>query len=149
MAMLEPFFDQVRRALTPVVHEIAQCPQPDAPFLHAVYPVHEQKVFTDRVMALMGISRDDCAVGETEHPFTDGSNKHDVRITTHYHEDMVLSNLYSVIHEGGHALYELGIGDDHSGLMELPEGTVPGTDICDILPIRMENRKRYIIVGVG
>ena len=115
MAMLEPFFDQVRRALTPVVHEIAQCPQPDAPFLHAVYPVHEQKVFTDRVMALMGISRDDCAVGETEHPFTDGSNKHDVRITTHYHEDMVLSNLYSVIHEGGHALYELGIGDDLQG----------------------------------
>ncbi len=31
---------------------------------------------------------------------------------------------------------ELGIGDDHSGLMELPADTVPGTDILDLLPIR-------------
>ena len=31
---------------------------------------------------------------------------------------------------------ELGISDDHSGLMELDADTVPGTDICDIFPIR-------------
>ena len=63
------------------------------------------------------ISRDDCAVGETEHPFTEGFNKHDVRIATHYHEENVLSNLYSVVHEGGHALYELGIADEYQGTL--------------------------------
>ena len=108
MAMLDPFFEQLRTSLAPVILAVGERPKPDAPFLHAVYPVHEQRAFTDRLMALMGIDRADCAVGETEHPFTCGFGRHDVRITTHYHEDHVTYSLYSVIHEGGHALYELG-----------------------------------------
>ena len=44
----------------------------------------------------------------TEHPFTNNFGNHDVRITTHYYEDNLVSSMYSVIHEGGHALYELG-----------------------------------------
>ena len=112
---LDPFFALLRGELTPVILEVAKRPRPDVSFLHQPYPIHLQRKFTDRVMQIMGISRDDCAVGETEHPFTEGFNKHDVRITTHYHEDSVLSNLYSVVHEGGHALYELGVGDELQG----------------------------------
>lgn len=114
---LDPFFALLRRELTPVILEVAQRPRPDTTFLNKPYPIHLQRKFTDQVLEIMGISRDDCAVGETEHPFTEGFNKHDVRITTHYHEDNPLSNLYSVVHEGGHALYELGIGDDLQGTL--------------------------------
>ena len=114
---LDPFFALLRRELTPVILEVSKKPRPDTSFLERSYPIHLQRQFTDRVMAIMGISRDDCAVGETEHPFTEGFNKHDVRIATHYHEDNVLSNLYSVIHEGGHALYELGIADEYQGTL--------------------------------
>ena len=53
-----------------------------------------------------------CTLGETEHPFTDSTNKWDVRITTHYHEEDPFTSMYSVIHEGGHALYELDVRDD-------------------------------------
>ncbi len=112
---LDPFFALLRDELTPVILEVAKRPRPDTAFLQQSYPIHLQRRFTDRVMQIMGISRDDCAVGETEHPFTEGFNKHDVRITTHYHEDSVLSNLFSVVHEGGHALYELGVGDELQG----------------------------------
>ena len=112
---LDPFFALLRRELTPVILEVAQKPRPDTSFLNQPYPIHLQRHFTDRVLAIMGISRDDCAVGETEHPFTEGFNKHDVRITTHYHEDSVLSSMFSVIHEGGHALYELGVADELQG----------------------------------
>ena len=35
----------------------------------------------------------------------------DVRITTHYYEDNLLSNIFSIVHEGGHALYEQHIPD--------------------------------------
>ena len=112
---LDPFFALLRKELTPVILEVAKQPRPDTAFLQQPCPVHLQRKFTDRVMQIMGIDRDDCAVGETEHPFTSGFNKHDVRITTHYHEDSVLSSLYSVVHEGGHALYELGISDDLQG----------------------------------
>ena len=116
MATLDPFFEQVRKALSPVVREVGERPRPDAPFMHEVYPVYQQRAFTDRLMAMMGLNRDDCAVGETEHPFTDAiSGKHDVRITTHYFEENVTWSMYSVIHEGGHALYEMGVGDDLQG----------------------------------
>ena len=114
---LDPFFALLRGELTPVILEVAKRPRPDTAFLEKRYPIHLQRQFTDRVMQIMGIDRDDCAAGETEHPFTEGFNKHDVRITTHYHEDSVLSNLYSVVHEGGHALYELGVGDDLQGTL--------------------------------
>ena len=114
---LDPFFALLREELTPVILQVAERPRPDTAFLRQPYPIYLQRRFTDRVMQIMGISRDDCAVGETEHPFTEGFNKHDVRITTHYHEDNVLSNLYSVVHEGGHALYELGVGDDLQGTL--------------------------------
>ena len=114
---LDPFFDLLKAHLTPVILEVAKRPRPDTAFLQQSYPIHLQRQFTEQVMQIMGLSRDDCAVGETEHPFTEGFNKHDVRITTHYHEDSVLSNLYSVVHEGGHALYELGVGDDLQGTL--------------------------------
>ncbi len=114
---LDPFFQLLRRELTPLILEVARRPRPDTAFLEQPYPIHLQKRLTDRVMQIMGINRDDCSVGETEHPFTEGFNRHDVRITTHYHEDSVLSNLYSVVHEGGHALYELGVGDDLQGTL--------------------------------
>ncbi|MGC8937048.1 MAG: hypothetical protein ACP5KV_06800 [Candidatus Methanomethylicaceae archaeon] len=44
-------------------------------------------------------------IDETEHPFTIGYYD-DVRITTHYYEDNFASSLYSVLHEGRHAMYE-------------------------------------------
>ena len=112
MAALDSFFSLLREKLTPVILEVAKRPAPDTAFLHKSFPIHQQRVFSDKVMAMMGMDRDCCAIAETEHPFTDGFNKWDVRITTHYHENDLASSLYSVIHEGGHALYELGTADE-------------------------------------
>lgn len=112
MATLDPFFALLREKLTPVILEVAKQPAPRTDFLHQSFPVAQQRVFSDRLMAMMGMDRECCAIGETEHPFTDGFNKWDVRITTHYYENDLASSMYSVIHEGGHALYEMGVGDD-------------------------------------
>ena len=49
------------------------------------------------------------------HPFTQGFNPGDVRITTRYDEGGLLSGLYSNLHEGGHALYEQGLPAEHAG----------------------------------
>lgn len=112
MATLDPFFALLREKLTPVILEVAKQPAPRTDFLHQSFPIAQQRVFSDRLMAMMGMDRECCAIGETEHPFTDGFNKWDVRITTHYYENDLASSMYSVIHEGGHALYEMGVGDD-------------------------------------
>ena len=115
IAQLDAFFGTLRADLTPVILAVGQKPAPDDAFLHRSYPVHLQRVFSDRLMAMLGLNRDDCAIAETEHPFTDGAGIHDVRISTHYHEDDVSLSMYSVIHESGHALYELGTAEELDG----------------------------------
>ena len=113
MQTLDAFFAQLREAIVPLVHAIAQKKQPEDGFLRSGYSVHIQREFSDYLMETMGIDKTRCTISETEHPFTAGFNNHDVRITTHYHDD-VSSSMYSVIHEGGHALYELGYEDRYN-----------------------------------
>ena len=96
----------------PLIHKIGEKPQIDDSFLHQEYPAAQQKAFADYLMEVMGLDRSHCGLGETEHPFTLEFNNKDVRITTNYDEHNVASSMYSVLHEGGHALYELGIRDD-------------------------------------
>jgi len=109
MEKADAFFAQVRAHIVPLLAKIQAAPQVDDSFLKQIFPVEKQRVLSDRLMEMQTIDRGHCAIGETEHPFTSGFNHADVRITTHYYEDNFSDSMYSVIHEGGHALYELGI----------------------------------------
>lgn len=113
MEALDKFFGYLRAELLPVVQAVAEKgPVVDDSFLHKRFPVEKQRKLSDRLMEVLTIDRDHCNIGEVEHPFTIDFTKDDVRITTHYYEKDFASSMYSVIHEGGHALYELHIGDD-------------------------------------
>ncbi len=115
-AVLDAFFKRIREALVPIIKRISEKGELfRTDFMNEKCPIELQRKLSDYIMEVMHINRDDCSIGETEHPFTTHFNKHDVRITTHYHEDSVVSNMYSVIHEGGHALYELNTGDELIG----------------------------------
>ena len=111
---LDAFFAQLRSAIVPLIHAVAEKPQLDSSFLEQNFPVNQQRVFSDYLMDAIGIDKSRCTLAETEHPFTGGPNNHDVRITTHYYENRVHSSMYSVIHEGGHAIYELGVDDSYN-----------------------------------
>ena len=112
MADLDPFFHTLREELSPVIREVAAREKPVPAFMKGPWPVAQQRIFSDKLMVLEGLDPLNCAIGETEHPFTGGPNKWDIRITTHYHEEDPFSSMYSVIHEGGHALYEMDVRDD-------------------------------------
>ncbi|MCR5566078.1 MAG: carboxypeptidase M32 [Clostridiales bacterium] len=112
MEALDPFFLTLRSELSPLIREVAAREKPVPAFMKGPWPVDRQRVFSEKIMALEGIDPMNCTLGETEHPFTDGNNKWDVRITTHYYEEDPFFSMYSVIHEGGHALYELDVRDD-------------------------------------
>ena len=109
MAYLDRFFAVIREKLVPLIRAVGEKEQPDDSFLHRHYPIEAQRKFSDYLMEVLGLDRDHCAIGETEHPFTLNFTSQDVRITTHYKEDDVASSMYSVIHEGGHARYELDV----------------------------------------
>ena len=112
MESLDPFFRTLREELSPVILEVAAREKPVPAFMKGTWAVSGQRLFSRKIMALEGIDPLNCTLGETEHPFTDSTNKWDVRITTHYYENDPFSSMYSVIHEGGHALYELDVRDD-------------------------------------
>ena len=104
------FFQTVRDAVVPLVHEIAAKGQPVAPaFVGAPVPVAAQKELAARLCGVIGLDPERLTLGETEHPFTSGFSRDDVRIAHHYHEYDVLSGVYTTIHEGGHSLYEQNV----------------------------------------
>ena len=108
---LDAFFGKLRETLVPLIARIQEVPQIDDSFLKRHYEISQQRKFSDYLMEVMGMDRNYCGIAETEHPFTTNFNNKDVRITTHYYEDDLANSMYSVIHEGGHALYELGADD--------------------------------------
>lgn len=111
METLDAFFAQLRQTIVPLLNRIQQAQNIDNSFLNQKYPVDAQKKLSDYLMEMLGMNRDHSTIAESEHPYTTNFNNKDVRITTHYHEENLTFSMYSVIHEGGHALYELGAED--------------------------------------
>lgn len=114
METLDAFFAQLRQVIVPLVARIQKTEQLEDSFLNQYYPLEAQKKFSDYLMEVLGLDRRYCGIAESEHPFTMNFNNKDVRITTHYHEMNPTFSMYSVVHEGGHALYELGADDAYN-----------------------------------
>lgn len=111
--ILDDFFLKLRTALVPLVHKISE----KADFisidcLRRPCNVDTQKQFCRFLAEYVGFDFDRGIMGESEHPFTTEFHNHDVRITNNYQENQMDSAMFSVIHESGHALYEMGIDDD-------------------------------------
>ncbi|MBE6541228.1 MAG: carboxypeptidase M32 [Ruminococcaceae bacterium] len=107
----DSYFTELKNRISPLIKKITSAPQIDDTHIVGLFSIPEQDKISRFCMDLLKIDPKFCTLGETEHPFTANINKYDVRITTHYYENNFLSSLYSVIHEGGHALYELNVAD--------------------------------------
>lgn len=113
-ANMDPFFASLKEKLVPLIQQVKQAQQPDRACVEGYFSVERQRALSSFVMEIMGLDPQHCVLGESAHPLTTQFSKYDVRITTCYIEDSPLTNLYSVVHEGGHAMYELSIGDELS-----------------------------------
>ncbi|MBR2027574.1 MAG: barstar family protein [Oscillospiraceae bacterium] len=112
-AKCDEFFAAMRSRIVPLLKKISEKEQLSDECIHGNFPEALQHQLTLYIMDVMGIDKNHCAVATTEHPFTTTLGSHaDVRITTKYHENDFSNSLYSVVHEGGHALYELNVSDD-------------------------------------
>ena len=116
-ADLDPFFDQLKRGLVDLLGRIRRSTHTiRRDFLTRKVPIHKQEAFARYLLGLNGYDFDKGVLATTEHPFTSDIARNDARVTTHYYEDAVLSNIYSVIHEGGHAIFmqnEPAVDYDH------------------------------------
>ena len=113
MEKCDAFFAALKAKIVPLIAKIRAAEQVDDACLMGCFPAADQEKFSLSLMEIMGIDLAHCGLATTEHPFTISLGSHrDVRITTNYKEDNVASSMYSVIHEGGHALYDLNSAED-------------------------------------
>ena len=107
MESCDAFFKTLKERIVPLVAAVQEKPQVDDSLIHGHFPAWKQEKLAYWLMDLIRLDRDHVGLSTTEHPFTTSLGSHfDERITTHYHEDNVVSSMFSVIHEGGHALYD-------------------------------------------
>lgn len=111
---LDAFFAQLRQTIVPLLAEVQKAAPVDDSFLYRHYPIEKQRILSDYLMEVLGMDRRRSTIAETEHPYTTNFSNKDVRITTHYYENNLVSSMFSVIHEGGHALYELGCDERYN-----------------------------------
>ncbi len=103
---LDVFFKELKEGLLDLINKIKNSKKKiRSDFLNRVVPIYKQEAFSNYLLKLNGFDFERGCISTTEHPFTSPVAEDDVRVTTHYHEDMVLSNIYSIIHEGGHAIF--------------------------------------------
>ena len=103
--MLDGFFALLREKIAPLVKMIGQSGKKPRE-IKGSFPLARQRELTPFLYNFVGYDVTRGKVGEVEHPFCTTVTRNDVRITTKYHQDDLLSSLFSVIHESGHALYE-------------------------------------------
>ena len=78
--------------------------------LNVNYKISEKKQFeiAKSLMSIIGFDFERGRLDKSEHPFCVGATD-DIRITTRYNENDPFSSLEGVMHETGHAMYELGL----------------------------------------
>ena len=110
----DEFFDLVKRELIPLIKQVSEKHIDDS-FLYKYYPKEKQVLFNQELLKYINFDSSWGYMGVSEHPFTNGFSKYDVRITTSYDEHNIASNIFSVIHETGHAHYEHNVLEKYEG----------------------------------
>lgn len=112
MESLDHFFGRLREEIVPFLKKLTeQGEKVSQDFLVGDWPEEKQEEIGRFLAEYVGFEFDKGVLAVSAHPFTTNLHNHDVRITTNYN-DRVDDSIFSIIHEAGHGLYELGIRDD-------------------------------------
>ncbi|MDY0139944.1 MAG: carboxypeptidase M32 [Candidatus Izemoplasmatales bacterium] len=107
------FFDSLKNELVPFVKEVLKKEKKSyAKLINDSFDVKKQEEYCDYLTSVMNFNRDSGLMKKSVHPFTWNTSPEDVRFTTKYLENYVLSSIYAAIHELGHATYEQQISTE-------------------------------------
>jgi carboxypeptidase Taq len=90
-------------------------PQVDTSFLNQEFSPEVQLQFGRKLLKHLGFSTKNSRLDISTHPFCTGLHPLDTRMTTRTHTDDVMSSIFSVLHEGGHAMYNQGLPVEWAG----------------------------------
>jgi carboxypeptidase Taq len=135
-ALLAPLFARLEQELPPLAAEIIekQARLPPERGLVGPFSVERQAALGRSLAERIGFDFASGRLDVSAHPFCGGASE-DVRMTTRYDPEDFLSSVFGVIHETGHALYELGLPRQWT---RQPVGHVPGMGLHESQSLLME-----------
>ena len=105
-------FDAVRRELVPLVRAISEhADRVDDSVIHRAYDPAKQWELAHEALRVIGYDFERGRMDRVPHPFCTTFSNHDVRVTNRVLPNFFNSAFFGALHEGGHALYELGSPD--------------------------------------
>ncbi len=104
---LDPLFELCAKRIKTVIGGIAGSKKKiRTDFLSRPVPEYKQKMVAEYLMDVLGFDRSRGSLAYSVHAYSEMMGKNDVRITSYILPGSFISNIYSVIHETGHALFE-------------------------------------------
>lgn len=109
-AMIDGIFDDLAAFLPGFIARVMdkQAGEPAPLEIKGPFPAATQKKLGIQFMQKLGFDFTRGRLDESTHPFC-GGIPGDIRLTTRYNEADFLSGFFGVMHETGHALYEMGL----------------------------------------
>jgi len=130
---LDVLFHPLGKRLRALLDKIQMCEPVDTSILHGKFPPEAQLAFGKTLLEKVGYNFDYGRLDLSTHPFSMSLHPTDSRITSRIHKTSLLDCLSAILHEAGHALYEMGLPQDDYG-----------TPICEAISLGIhESQSRF------
>ncbi len=116
VAEIDILFEDVKNQLVDFTKQILTKPKTNDSFFYQEFPHEDQRDFCKQLVTEMGYDFKSGRMDLAPHPFCIGFYPQDTRITYRYKTKDLSEIIWSVTHEGGHALYEQGMKMEFVGL---------------------------------
>ena len=112
---IKNLFSPLQKATMDLLKKIQSAKQVNDDFLIGDYSIEKQKSFNRELLKIIDYSTKNGRLDLSTHPFSLAMHPTDSRITTRIDSKDPMSNIRSVLHECGHAFYEMGLPQEQYG----------------------------------
>lgn len=108
-------FSKLRDGIVKLLGKITSAKEIDDSLLFGNFNREKQIEFSHEILKHMGYDQHFGRLDFSAHPFSSAAHPTDSRITTRIHPQSLISNISVILHEAGHALYEMGLPQEEYG----------------------------------
>lgn len=111
---IDEIFDEIKKEVIPLIKKIVSKKQSDSSKFFGKFDINKQKELSEFLLEYIGFHLEAGVLAESEHPFTTSISPTDVRLTNHYDETNIINSIFSIIHEGGHGIFDQNVDIKYS-----------------------------------
>lgn len=115
VAEIDPLFKSLRTAIVTLLKNKTPFQTVDNHFLFGDFSKEKQLKFCRRILDAMGYDSSKGRLDFSEHPFCSSCHPNDSRITINMNQKSLMNSISAVMHEAGHALYDMGLPVEQYG----------------------------------